>query len=117
MAEGSIIYHVCRREDWQAAEATGRHVGSSQDLADGFIHFSAADQVVASAARHRAGQTELLLVAVDATALGPMLTWEPSRDGLLFPHLYGPLPLAAVRWVRDLPLGPGGAHLFPPLDE
>jgi uncharacterized protein (DUF952 family) len=111
----ALIYHICRREEWEAAERAGRYAGSSQDKADGFIHFSAASQVKASAAKHRAGQTGLVLLAVDAEALGAALRWEPSRGGALFPHLYGALPLAAVRAVHDLPLGPGGAHLFPPL--
>lgn len=113
--ERKLIYHICRREEWAAAEAAGRYDGSSQDHADGFIHFSAADQLAASAARHRAGQDGLVLLTVDAAVLGEALKWEPSRGGQLFPHLYGPLPRAAVRRVDDLPLGPDGRHRFPPL--
>src|SRR5690606_32936259 len=111
-----LIYHICRRDEWTAAEAAGSYGGSSQDRADGFIHFSAADQVEASAARHRAGQDGLVLLTVEAAALGAALKWEPSRGGALFPHLYGPLPLAAVRRVEELPLGADGRHVFPPLD-
>lgn len=110
------IYHICREEEWAAAQAAGRYEGSSQDRADGFIHFSARDQVVESAARHRAGQEGLLLLSVDPAALGAALKWEPSRAGALFPHLYGPLPLEAVRRAEPLPLGPDGRHCFPPLD-
>jgi uncharacterized protein (DUF952 family) len=76
------------------------------DLADSFIHFSSADQVAETAAKHFAGQHDLVLVAVDADVIGPSLKWEPSPGGALFPHLYGTLPLAAVRWVKPLPLGP-----------
>ncbi|MGF1631712.1 MAG: DUF952 domain-containing protein [Kiloniellaceae bacterium] len=110
-----LIYHVCRREEWAAAEAAGPYEGSSQDRADGFIHFSDAGQVAASVARHRAGQTGLVLLTVEAAALGSALKWEPSRGGALFPHLYGALPLTAVCRVDDLPLGPDGRHRFPPL--
>jgi len=113
---GETIYHICRREEWAAARAAGTYAGSSQDRADGFIHFSASDQVAASAAKHRAGQAGLLLVAVDPAALGPALRWEASRGGALFPHLYGDLPLTAVRWTEPLPLGADGRHVFPPLD-
>lgn len=109
------IYHMCRDEEWRAARAAGSYAGSSQDAADGFIHFSTAVQVRESAARHRAGQAGLVLLAVDAAALGEALKWEPSRGGALFPHLYGPLPVAAVIAVHDLPLGPDGTHVFPPL--
>lgn len=110
-----LIYHICKKPEWAKAEAAGRYDGSSQDRDDGFIHFSAAEQVVASAAKHRAGQSDLVLIAVEAGTLGAALRWEASRGGALFPHLYGPLPLASVRWVRDLPLGPDGRHRFPPL--
>jgi uncharacterized protein (DUF952 family) len=111
----SVIYHICRREEWEAARAAGRYLGSSQDKADGFIHFSSAAQVKASAAKHRAGQTGLVLLAVDEARLGRALKWEPSRGGAPFPHLYGPLPAEAVVGVHDLPLGADGAHVFPPL--
>lgn len=114
MAE-ETIYHICRRAEWASAEAAGSYPGSSQDRADGFIHFSTASQVAASAAKHRAGQSGLVLLSVDAAALGDRLRWEASRGGALFPHLYGALPLAAVRSVEDLPLGPDGRHVFPAL--
>ena len=68
-----------------------------------------------TAARHFAGESDLLLVEVDGDALGDALRHEPSRGGDLFPHLYGPLPLAVVRSVRPLPLGPDGRHVFPDL--
>jgi uncharacterized protein (DUF952 family) len=110
-----LIFHMCRRDEWQAAERAGAYAGSSQDVADGFIHFSTESQIVESAARHRAGQRDLVLIAAEAGALGPALRWEPSRGGALFPHLYGTLPLGAVAWTADLPLGADGAHCFPPL--
>jgi len=111
----TVIYHICRREEWEAAQRSGAYHGSSQDKADGFIHFSGAAQVKASAAKHRAGQAGLVLLAVDAERLGAALKWEPSRGGALFPHLYGALPTAAVLSAQDLPLGADGLHVFPPL--
>lgn len=113
----SIIYHMCRAEEWLAAQATGFYAGSSQDAADGFIHFSTAGQIVDSAARHRAGQDGLLLLAVEAEALGAALKWEQSRGGALFPHLYGPLPVTTVRWAKTLPLGADGRHIFPSFED
>lgn len=107
------IYHMCREAEWAEAATSGRYLGSSQDLVDGFIHFSTAAQVRVSAAKHRAGQAGLVLLCVDAEALGPALKWEASRGGALFPHLYGPLPVAAVRRVDPLPLGDEGLHVFP----
>ena len=112
----SVVYHICRHSEWRDAVAAGVYRGSSQDEADGFIHFSTAAQVVGSAAKHRAGQSGLVLVACAAGRLGPALRWEASRGGQSFPHLYGPLPLEAVLAVVELPLE-NGRHRFPPLRE
>src|ERR1700758_1985108 len=110
-----MIYHMCRAEAWAEATQVGAYHGSGQDRGDGFIHFSTADQVEESARRHRAGESGLVLVAVEDAALGNRLRWEPARNGSLFPHLYGPLAPAEAASVRPLPLGPDGAHIFPPL--
>ena len=107
------IFHICRQSEWEDAQSRGAYAGSSQDAADGFIHFSDRSQVAASAAKHRAGQSGLVLLSVDPTALGTALKWEPARDGALFPHLYGALPVGAVIAVAPLPLGPDGRHVFP----
>jgi uncharacterized protein (DUF952 family) len=111
------IYTMVREADWRAAEREGAYAGSADDRRDGFLHFSTADQLRASAAKHRAGEADLLLVAAEAAALGAALRWEPAAGGKrpgLFPHLYGVLPLSAVRSVAPLPLGADGAHRFPP---
>ncbi|MFC4351789.1 DUF952 domain-containing protein [Fodinicurvata halophila] len=110
------IYHVCREADWAAALEQGRYDGSEDDRRDGFIHFSTRAQLRESVAKHRAGQQGLVLLEVDPEALGDALTWEPSRGGALFPHLYGPLSPGAVRRSWPLPLGTEGQHVFPDLD-
>lgn len=107
-----LIYKIFRRPEWDAFRAAGQTAGAPVDLADGFIHFSTAAQVTETAARHFAGQSDLVLVAVSAGALGPALRWEPSRGGALFPHLYRPLSLGEVVWDKSLPLGAAG-HIFP----
>ena len=107
------IYHLSRRADWARAKDIGHYEGSAEDRVDGFLHFSTAAQVVESARRHRAGETGLVLLEVDADALGAALKWEPSRGGQLFPHLYGPLPVTAATAAFDLPLDPDGDHVFP----
>ncbi len=107
------IYHMCRVEEWQAAQESGQYPGSSQDQADGFIHFSTGEQIVESADKHRTGQSGLLLLTIDPAKLGEALKWEESRGGALFPHLYGPLPTGAVERTDDLPLGNDNLHIFP----
>jgi uncharacterized protein (DUF952 family) len=109
----SIIYKICPARSWREAERAGRFDGAPVDHEDGFIHFSTAAQAAETAAKHFAGATDLVLVAVDGEPLGGALRWEPSRGGDLFPHLYGALPLSAVLWAVPLPLGPDGRHVFP----
>ena len=108
-----IIYKICPGALWREAEKAGRFDGAPIDLADGYIHFSTAEQVRETAAKHFAGQHDLLLVAIEAASLGGTLKWEVSRGGALFPHLYAPLGPSAVLWVRPLPLAADGVHIFP----
>ena len=111
----TTIYKICERASWQAAEAGGLFAGSPLDQRDGFIHFSTVAQLAGTAARHFAGRTDLVLVAVDANALGSTLKWEISRGGELFPHLYAALPLSAVQWARPLPDEVDGRRPLPEL--
>jgi uncharacterized protein (DUF952 family) len=108
-----LIYKICPRPLWEAAVAQGEFRGAPVDLQDGFIHFSAAHQVSATADKHFAGQQDLLLVAVDADSLGDKLKWEVSRGGDLFPHLYGPLPTSNITSVQPIPTDNNGKHLLP----
>lgn len=112
---GQRIYHICQRTAWEAARREGAYRGSDLDLRDGFIHFSTAAQAVETAKVHLAGQDGLVLLEVDPAPLGDALRWEVSRGGQAFPHLYAALPVEAVIAVHDLPLGPDGRHIFPPL--
>ncbi|RID91966.1 DUF952 domain-containing protein [Gemmobacter lutimaris] len=107
-----LIYKIFRRPEWDAFRTVGQTAGAPVDLADGFIHFSTAAQVVETAAKWFAAESDLVLVAVNGDSLGPDLKWEPSRGGALFPHLYRPLRLADVVWDKSLPLGISG-HIFP----
>jgi len=106
------IYKILPRADWAAACSSGRYEGSPVDRSDGFIHFSTAAQAPETARRHFAGQLDLVVLAVEAEALGAALRWEPSRGGELFPHLYGPLAAALVREVLDAPPGEDGAPVM-----
>jgi len=109
------IYKLCPATLWPDREETDVFAGSPIDHADGYIHFSTADQVKETAALYFRGETDLLLVAVDAGRLGPALRYEASRGGALFPHLYSALPLSAVLWARPLSVGADGLHSFPDL--
>lgn len=110
-----MIYKICPASAWREAERQGVYRGSADDARDGHIHFSTAAQVAETARKHFHGQAGLLLVAVDADALGERLRWEPSRNNELFPHLYGELDLGAVRAILDLHARADGSHDVPEL--
>lgn len=104
MTGPALIYKLVDAADWQGATAEGAYPGSAVDLRDGYIHMSTADQLHETARRHFAGLSGLLKVTIDTAVLAGLpdqaLRWEPSRGGALFPHLYAPLPLSAVRSIE-----------------
>lgn len=94
-----LIFHICPEADWQSSDITGAYAGSSVARADGYLHFSNADQLAESFARHFPGPEGLVILAVrtaDLARLGADVRWEVSRGGALFAHLYSPVPRAAV---------------------
>lgn len=107
-----LVFKIFRRPEWDAFAAAGQTAGAPIDLTDGYIHLSTAQQVAETAAKHFAGQSDLVLVAVETDRLGAALKWEPSRGGALFPHLYRAMRAADVVWDKSLPLGAAG-HIFP----
>lgn len=107
-----MIYKICARQAWEQAQREGVYHGAPVDLADGFMHFSSAGQVSETAAKHFAGQDDLVLLAVDAETLGEHLVWEVSRGGALFPHLYRPLAVSEVIRAGALAMKSDGTHDF-----
>ena len=94
--QDAIAYKILLPGEWAALLRDGSFAGAPVDVADGFIHMSTATQIDETLRKHFAGIDDLYIAAVDLAALGPLLRWEPSRGGALFPHLYGALPLDAV---------------------
>lgn len=113
MQDRRFVFKVCPRAAWQAAVTAGVYEGSADDVRDGFIHLSAADQLQGTLAKHFRGMTDLLLITLDTTELGPALRWEPSRGGALFPHLYGPFDPRAAKSIRPLALDASGVPALP----
>ncbi|MEP2641149.1 DUF952 domain-containing protein [Roseobacter sp.] len=107
-----MIFKIFRSDEWAALRAQGTTQGAPIDVADGYVHFSTAAQAAETAAKHFAGETDLMLLAVDTDRLGDDLTWEVSRGGALFPHLYRELSIKDVVWAQPLPFN-NGAHEFP----
>lgn len=107
-----LILKIFRDHEWQAFRHDGVTKGAPIDLADGFIHFSTPAQAAETAALHFAGETGLMLLAVDAGEMGEALKWEVSRGGAKFPHLFRELRLEDLERVEPLPLI-AGRHRFP----
>lgn len=99
---GVLIYKILLPAEWAAFEAAGRFDGSPIDLRDGFVHLSSRDQVAGTALRYFGAAPELVVLAVDAQMLGAWLRWEVSAHGGPYPHLYAPLPRAAVAAVHRI---------------
>jgi uncharacterized protein (DUF952 family) len=106
-----LIWKVCRPAEWQALRSASAWLGSPDDIRDGFIHFSTTLQLEPTIARHFASAGDLVLLAVDPQVLGSQLKWEPSRNGELFPHLYGPLLQSAIQRVEYRAQSASAAHV------
>jgi uncharacterized protein (DUF952 family) len=110
-----LIYKLLRPAEWAELQAEGGSAGAPVDATDGFVHFSTAAQLPETLRRHFAGETGVILLAVEAERLGTALRWEPARGGALFPHLYRELRLADALWTRTLQDGPAGPVCPPDL--
>jgi uncharacterized protein (DUF952 family) len=96
----TTAYKILTAAQWAQFQADGVFHGAPVDLDDGYIHLSAADQLQGTLHKHFAGQSGLVIAEVDLAALGDAVKWEVSRGGALFPHVYGPLPMAALLGTR-----------------
>jgi uncharacterized protein (DUF952 family) len=108
-----LIFKICHKCEWSQAVRENIYAGSAKDREDHFMHFSKAEQVAGTLIRYYSNAGDLVLVAVDADTLGSALKYEPSRDGALFPHLYGTLPLSFVKWVKPIGRDPDGSFVLP----
>jgi uncharacterized protein (DUF952 family) len=107
----AFVFKIVHADEW--AKVADAYAGSEKDRADGFLHFSTQEQLIGTLTRYYADAHDLVLVAVEADALGAALKFEASTGGALYPHLHAPLPLSAVRWVRPIARDKGGAFVLP----
>jgi len=109
------LLHICPREDWLAARAAGVYAGDTLET-EGFIHLSRRDQVLKPANLRFKGRSGLVLLEIDEERLPAPPTWEPGVPDadVLYPHVYGPIPLGAVVAVHAFPPLPDGSFEIPP---
>ena len=114
MSIPEFVYKIATEAAFAPSRGAASFAGMPIDAADGYMHFSTADQLPETLWLHFAGQEDLVLLAVRTADLGADLVWEPSRGGALFPHLYGgPLRTAAIAWEAPLRVGPDGSCTLP----
>lgn len=92
----ATAFKILTADQWAQFQAEGIFLGAPVDIADGYIHLSSADQLQGTLDKHFAGQSGLMIAEVDLLMLGNSVKWEMSRGDALFPHVYGPLPMAAI---------------------
>jgi uncharacterized protein (DUF952 family) len=109
-----VLVHLCGAQEWADARLRGeiRPLASGADVVGRFIHLSTPDQVHLPANRLYRGRDDLVLLHIDPALLDAPVRWEPGVPtdprSMLFPHLYGPLPVAAVSRVTAYAPGPDG---------
>jgi uncharacterized protein (DUF952 family) len=112
----SVLVHLCSNDEWRSAQAAGEHRPDSLN-ANGFVHLSTPEQVHLPANRLYAGRTDLVLLRIDPAQLTAPVRWEPGvptdPDAMVFPHLYGALPVNAV--INVTPYPPDEHGRFAPL--
>ncbi len=110
------LVHLVGAAQWRVALDAGTVVDASL-VSAGSLHLSGLDQVALPAQRLFAGRQDLLMLVVDPARLRDEMRWEPgnsqNHESPQFPHLYGPLPVAAVTSVLPYRPGPDGTFVSP----
>ena len=111
-----MILHFCPRDEWEAAVPAGRYAADTLE-SQGFIHCSTPEQVAVPATALARGRQDIVLLVIDESRLPKQVVWEqgdpPDPGGMLFPHVYEPIPVDAVVAVQDYLPGPDGTFRPP----
>lgn len=112
-----VLYKILTLAEWQAFECEGRFSGSPDDMRDGFVHLSYADQVQRTAERHFARRGKLVLLALSSLGLEGQLRDEVSSGGARFPHLYGAFFAKDILWTKEIETNPAGIPVIGALPD
>ena len=107
-----LILHITTAPEWEAAAATGEYRAPSLE-SEGFIHCSTPAQVVHVGDWFYRDVPDLVLLCIDPGGLTSELLWEASSESFAgeFPHVYGPIPVGAVRAVVPWARGDDGFEI------
>jgi uncharacterized protein (DUF952 family) len=106
------IFKIIDFDEWQKVKQSETYLGSSKDIADGYIHFSGEDQVKGTLEKYYSKQENLVLLKVETLKLDHLI-WEQASDGNMFPHLYSSLDLSNVVDEFEINLTDNGIHELP----
>ena len=106
------IYKIIENDELKKAKLSGEYLGSSKDIQDGFIHFSAEEQIENTLKKYYSNQKDLVLLKVETLNLDHLI-WEQASDGNMFPHLYSKLDLSNVIDEIQISLNENGNHKLP----
>lgn len=98
------LFHLALPADWDVAVSLGEYRTSTRGRTldeEGFVHCARAEQVTGVANRFYADLDRLLVLRLDPSAIPSEIRDEPAVEGGTerFPHVYGPIPVAAVTTV------------------
>ena len=106
------IFKIIDFDEWQKVKQSETYLGSSKDIADGYIHFSGEDHVKGTLEKYYSKQENLVLLKVETLKLDHLI-WEQASDGNMFPHLYSSLDLSNVVDEFEINLTDNGIHELP----
>ena len=106
------IFKIIDVDEWQKVKQSETYLGSSKDIADGYIHFSGEDQVKGTLEKYFSSQKNLILLKVETLKLDHLI-WEQASDGNMFPHLYSSLDLSNIVDEFEISLDKNGIHILP----
>ena len=109
----ATIFHIAPKEKWTKSRSRGQYSEDSLQ-SEGFIHCSTDEQVAATANKHFKGQSDLVLLSINASDIISVIVYESSGDnGEEYPHIFGPINHDAVKEVIDFPVSGDGTFAFP----
>ena len=108
-----MIYHLTTLPEWQKAQEEGVYIPGGFEK-DGFIHCSDHYQIKNTANRYYCETPQLIVLEIDPDLCDAELVYENLEGGeMTFPHLYGVLPVSAVKVVYELGHQPNGDVSLP----
>ncbi|MET3288845.1 UNVERIFIED_CONTAM: uncharacterized protein (DUF952 family) [Brevibacillus sp. OAP136] len=97
------IYCLVPETYWAGYADKGEYVSRTYE-AEGFIHATKGDELLVKVANRVYPEFAegLLVLEIDESKIKAKLLYEEASDGLMYPHIYGPLNTDAIVAVRRM---------------